>query len=133
MNSILKTGLIAGGRESEERRQAAFLHTIKTKGRRGRRRLRQRLIEAENSALLVQVKFLSGRCLLDQLGQGTRKGTAVLADNVSRHYIIHNSVPADCIEKVVRQKGDNTFYERLSTPRHTPKIVPKSAWKLSLQ
>lgn len=44
--------------------------------------------------------------------------------------IVHDSVPADCIEKVVRQKGDRTLHARLSTPRPALERVLKSAWKL---
>ena len=39
--------------------------------------------------------------------------------------IVHNSLPADC--KVTSQQGERTFFERLSTPRPAPKIVLESA------
>ena len=37
-------------------------------------------------------------------------------------------VLADCIYKVISQRGEKTLFERLSTPRPAPKIVLKSNW-----
>ena len=47
--------------------------------------------------------------------------------------IVHSSVLADCIYKVISQKGERTLCERLSTPRPVPKIVLKSAWQSQQQ
>ena len=47
--------------------------------------------------------------------------------------IVYSSVPADCIYKVISQKGEGTLFERLSTPRPAPKIVLKSAWQSQQQ
>ena len=43
--------------------------------------------------------------------------------------IVYNAVPADCIYKVFSQKVKRTLFERLSTPRHAPKIVLKGVWQ----
>ena len=43
------------------------------------------------------------------------------------------SGPAGCIPKVVSKGGDNTLYQRLSTPRLAPKIVLNDVWKLEQQ
>ena len=51
----------------------------------------------------------------------------------SQPEIVHNSVPTDCIDKVISQKGERTLFERLSTPRPAPKIVIKSAWQSQQQ
>ena len=51
----------------------------------------------------------------------------------SQAEIVHNSVPTDCIDKVIPQKGERTLFERLSTPRPAPKIVIKSAWQSQQQ
>ena len=48
----------------------------------------------------------------------------------SHAIIVCISVPADCIFKVITQKGEQTLFERLSTPRPAPKIVLKSHWQL---
>ena len=47
--------------------------------------------------------------------------------------IVYNCVPADCIYKVICQKRERIFFERLSTPRPAPKIVLKSAWQSQQQ
>ena len=47
----------------------------------------------------------------------------------SHAIIVHNPVPADCIYIVISQKkGDRILFERLSTPRHAPKVTLKSIW-----
>ena len=51
----------------------------------------------------------------------TEKGT--LADKVTNAVIVYNSVPADSTFKVISQKGERHLFERLSTPRPSPKIV----------
>ena len=40
----------------------------------------------------------------------------------------HKTVPLDCIERVISQKGETTLYQRLSTPRPAPRIILKNAW-----
>ena len=47
--------------------------------------------------------------------------------------IVFNSVPADCIQKVISQKEERTLFERLSTLRPAPKIVLESAWQSQQQ
>ena len=51
----------------------------------------------------------------------------------SRAITVHNPVPADCICRVISQKGDRTLFERLSTPRPAPKVTLKSGWHLQQQ
>ena len=51
----------------------------------------------------------------------------------SQAEIVHNSVPTDCIDKVISQKGERTLFDRLSTPRPAPKIVIESAWQSQQQ
>ena len=71
----------------------------------------EELIEDEKSALSQQMEASTGRRLLDQLGEGTRKGTAVWQ---SRSYdkTVDDSLPADCIDKVVFR--ETSFLERVS-------------------
>ena len=42
-------------------------------------------------------------------------------------------MPADCIYKVISQKGERTLFKRLSTPRPAPKIALKGAWQSQQQ
>ena len=41
------------------------------------------------------------------IGQGTRKGTAVLSKR-SHVTVVHYSVPLDCIERVTSENGEKT-------------------------
>ena len=69
------------------------------------------LLRTRKSALSQQLEASSRRRLLDQLGEGTRKGTAVWQ---SRSYaiIVDDSLPADGIENVAFR--ETTFYESFS-------------------
>ena len=51
----------------------------------------------------------------------------------SHAIIVFSSLLADCIYKVISHKGERTQFERLSTPRPTPKIVLESAWQSQQQ
>ena len=46
----------------------------------------------------------------------------------SRATIVHNLVPAECIHKVISQKGDRTLFDRLSTPQPASKVTLESNW-----
>ena len=75
-------------RKREQRGTTNHLHHTSwpVRGQSRRRRTHRRLIEAEKSTLSRQVGTLSRRRLLDQFSPSTRKGTAVLADKISRHH-----------------------------------------------
>ena len=61
------------------------------------------------------------------LGEHRRK--ALRFGKTKSHAIITNStVPPDCIERVISQRGEMTIYQRTSTPRPAPRIVLQSAW-----
>ena len=48
----------------------------------------------------------------------------------SRAVIPHDSVPTDCIEKVVSTKTGVILYQRIPTPRSPPTIVLKKPWQV---
>ena len=45
--------------------------------------------------------------------------------------MVHDSVPADCIDKVVSENGETFLYQRLSTPAPAPKINFKKCLELT--
>ena len=51
----------------------------------------------------------------------------------SHPIVVHNSLPAGCIEKVVSGNGDKTLYERLSTPQRAQKKNLNSVWNSKQQ
>ena len=51
----------------------------------------------------------------------------------SNAIVVYNSVLADCIYKVLSQKGKRVSFERLSTPRSAPTFVLKSSWQKQQQ
>ena len=46
----------------------------------------------------------------------------------SHAIVAYETVPLDCIERVPCQKGETTFFQRLSTPRPAPRITLKKSW-----
>ena len=74
----------------------------------------------------------AGRRLLDQFRRAQDKGPRFWQTR-SHAVIVYNSVPADCIYKVISQKGKRTLFERLSTLRPAPKIALKGAWQSQQQ
>ena len=60
-------------------------------------------------------------------GSAQEKGIAFWETKL--HAIItDNTVPLDCIDRVITQHGEMTVYQRSSTPRLVPRSVVKSAW-----
>ena len=61
------------------------------------------------------------------LGRAQEKGIAFWQTK-SHAIITCSTVPPDCIERVISQRGKMTIYQRSSTPRLAPRIVLKSTW-----
>ena len=74
----------------------------------------------------------AGRRLLDQFSRAQDKGLRFWQTR-SHAVIVYSPVPADCIYKVISQKGERTLFERLSTPRPAQKIALKGAWQSQQQ
>ena len=125
VTSILRAGLLAGGKQSKEGRQTVFFTPSKPVWGQSRGRRFQRRTEAEKSTMSQYMQASSGRRLLGPLGQGTRKESAVLADTLSRPGCSRFSAGRLHRKKVISMKGHKTAYQRLSTPRPAPKIVLK--------
>ena len=123
VTSILKAGLIAGGRESKEGRHTIFFTPLNPFGDNPDEEERWP-IKIEKNTPLQQVEEHSGRRLLRQFSTSTRERLRFW--QTTSHDVI---APADCICKVISQKGQRTLFERLSTLRPAPKIVLKSAWQ----
>ena len=47
--------------------------------------------------------------------------------------ITHDTVPGDCIHRVISQNGDRVLFERRATPRPPPKVTLKSNWLVQQQ
>ena len=81
------------------------------RGQSRRRRTWRWPIKTETKTLSQQMEKYSGRRPLDQFGPSTRQRITILADN---------SVPADCIYKVISQKRRTNFIRKtLDASSHT--------------
>ena len=120
INSILETGLIAGGRESKEGRQNIFLTPLNP--------FRENLDEeapGDDLSIPRKVHYQSNWkhdqdavCWV-KLSRAQDQGLRFW-QTTSHAMIVHNLVPADCIYRVMSQKGDRTLPERLPTLRPAP-------------
>ena len=133
VTSIIKSGLIAGGRESKEGRQTIFFTPLNPFG--------------DNPDEEGPSEDLSKPRKVHYHSKRKSRQDAVYWVNLARaqdkglrfwqrrsHAVIeNNSVSADSIYKVISQKGKRTLFERLSTPRPAPKIVLESAWQSQQQ
>ena len=129
--SMLKSGPIAGGRISRDGRQTVFCTPLNP--------FVDNPDEEEPSDDLSKPRKVhyhskwrprQAAVFWIHLARAQEKGLQFWQTR-SHAVIVHDSVPADCIEKVVCQKAYRTSYERLSTPRPAPMIVLKSAWQLA--
>ena len=66
------------------------------------------------------------------LAMAQEKGLTFWQTGSHAIYVL-DSVPPDCIEKVVSEKDEKTLCQRLSTPRPAPRIILKNAWHQQLQ
>ena len=115
INSILESGLIAGGRESKEGRQTIFFTPLtlfeenpdeEAFGDDLSRKVHDHSIWEHGQDVVNWVKL--SRAQDQGFGFWQTKSNAI---------IVHNLVQADCIHKLISQKGDRSLFERLPTPR----------------
>ena len=131
VTTILKAGLIAGGRNNKEGRPTIFFTLLNPVGDNPDEELGDDLSKPKEVHYHSKWKY-TGRRLLDQFNPSTRHRITILADKVSC---------LNCIQlcagrlhlKVISHKGERTQFERLPTPRPTPKIVLESAWQSQQQ
>ena len=133
MQSILKSGLIAGGRESKQGRQTIFFTPLNPFGPNpDEEKLSDDLSKPRKVQYESKLKTNQDAVYWINLPRAQDKGLRFWQTR-SHAIIVCSSVPADCIYKVISQKGERTLFERLSTPRPAPKIVLKSAWQSQQQ
>ena len=108
VRSILRSGLIAGGRECKEGRQTIFFTPLN---------LHYEGISKTNQDAVYWINLARAR---DKgLQFWLRRSHAIS---------VCSFLLADGIFKVISQRQEKTLFERLSTPRPAPKIVLKSYW-----
>ena len=74
----------------------------------------------------------SGRSILGRHQSCFGEKFEVLSDSIER-IILHDTLPAYCVPKVVRMETGEVIYERVyMSPRPPPKISLKHDWKREL-
>ena len=129
VQSILGSGLIAGGRESKQGRQTVFFAPLNPFGSNpDEEKLSGDLSNPRKVHYEGKWKTNQDAVYWINLARAQDKGLQFWQTR-SHAIIVCSSVPADCIYKVISQRGEKALFERLSTPRLAPKIVLKSNWR----
>ena len=132
MTSILQAGLIPGGKERKEGRPTVFFTPFDPFGDEAEEEFNNDLSKPRKVRYYSKWKPHQDAVYWIHLARAQEKGLQFWQTR-SHAIVVHDSVPADCIEKVVSMQGDETLYHRLSTPRPAPKIILKDVWILKQQ
>ena len=73
------------------------------------------------------VVFHTGCSLLGEFHPSTRTTSTILANEA---IVVNGHVPANCIYRVSCLKGKQTLHEKVPIPRHAPKAILKSKWRV---
>ena len=125
---IRRSGLIAGWRESKEGRQTVCFTPLNPIGDNS-----DEQEPCDDFSKLRKVhsyskwKTRQDAVYWINLARAQDKGLRFWQSR-SHAVIVYSSVPADCIYKVISEKGERIWFERLLTPRPAPKIVLKITW-----
>ena len=115
VTSILRSGLIAGGRESKGRKTDHLLHTSQPiRGQSRRRRTQRWPVKAWKSTLLQQGNLVGPR-LLDQFSPSTRQKTTISANQISCRNFIQRCASRFHLQSDFSKNGKN-FVWKTSTP-----------------
>ena len=127
VTSSLQGGLIAG-KESKEGRQTVFFTPLDPWRDEAEGEFNDDLSKPSEVHCRSKGKLHHGAVYWINLARAQEPGLQ-FGQTRSHAIIVHDSVPADCIGKVVCQKRDLTLHARLSAPRPALKRALKSAWK----
>ena len=126
--SILASGIILGGKENEEARQAVFFTPLNPLGSDPDE-------EKPHGDHIVSQKVHHQTCRKHnqdaenwiKLSRAQDQGLQFWQTK-SFAIITYATMPGDCIDPVISQNGDRVIFERLATPRPAPKVTLKSNW-----
>ena len=131
LHSVIQSGLIPGGKDAKQGTTNGFFTAVD--------RLDEHQDCQENYDVtkprIVQELYLPGiigkctrtQCIASSCRLLKRKGLTFDQTRTDA-IILHDSVPADCIAKVVSMKTQEILHEGVTlSPRHPPKIVLKTA------
>ena len=109
------------------RRTSRILHHPGSHERCARGR-RPRRVQVTKGTLQEQVESDPRRNILVQCEKGP--GQWIIWNTRSNAIILFDSVPADCVERVVNNKTKEILCQKASTLRTPPKIILKGAWQV---
>ena len=127
LKSILETGLIAVGKDSREGRQTVFFTPLDPWRDETEETFQGDLSKPREVHHKTEWKRAQDAVYWIHLAKALEK--SITFWQTKSHVIFaHETVPPDCIERVISQNGETTLYQRLSAPRPAPRIILTIAW-----
>ena len=124
LNSIIRNGLIPGGKKPQERKTSSILHYSELEGRRiGHGGNSTRSYETKDRAVQEFLDTLSKYSIVVQF-KARPRGSAILPNAVT--VVLHNTLRAAFIEKAVCMKTHGELHQKVRLTPRVPRVVPKS-------
>ena len=115
---MVQVGIFAGGKDTKEGRQTVFLTALDPQGLWTRGGV-SRFIETTKGTMQKASGNFQDAIYWINLRRAQDKGLTFW-QTWSHAVIFYDSVPADCIEKVVITKNEEILYQRIPIPRPPP-------------
>ena len=126
--SILGKGLIPGGKEKDNARQAVFLTPTNPFGNDLEEEEPHDVFTVpQKAAYVTNWKYDQNAVFWVRLSKAQDQGLEFWQTK-SFAIMTFASIPGDCIDRVTSQNGERVDFERLETPRPAPKVT----WKKEL-
>ena len=130
LHSIIQSGLIAGGKDARKGRQTVFFTVVDPMHEHLTKEQYYDVTQPRVVPYKSKWKVHQSGVYWVNLPVAQKKGLTFYQTQ-SNAIILHDSVPADCIERVVNMKSKEILYESAYfSSRPPPKIVPKTAWQV---
>ena len=131
VNSILDTGLVVEGKESKDGRETSHF-SLNYFGENPDEEEPSNGLSVPSKVHHIIWKYNQDAAYWVKLSRAQEQGLQ-FRQTKSNATIVHSHVPADCISKIICEKGDRALFERLPTPRFAPKMTLWSRWQAQPQ
>ena len=130
LHSIIASGLIAGGKTCGRARQTVFFAAVDPTDQSWVEQEKYDLTQPSYAAHKQNWKFIQDAVYSDKICRAQNMELQFFQTR-SNAIILHNALPATCIERVSRTTKER-LYTRTKSPRLAPTIMLKSNWRNDL-
>ena len=128
MHSIIQSGLIPGGKDIKKGRQTVFFTAVNPMHTHLHKQRNYDVTKPRVAVYKQNWKRHQKTVYWCKLRVAQKKGLTFYQTR-SNAIILHNTVPAPCIEKVVAMSSGEVLKNKMcESPRSLRKVVPKPAW-----